>query len=117
MKPLQLLEDVHQDLDYAGDIVIHSTYRGTIFCEGTLTVKATGAIIGEIHTQRAHIFGCVKGFLEAKEHVIFTGGSHFEGTLDAGNLVSALNCTIIGEIRVTPKTKQLIQHTAKGKEL
>ena len=117
MKPLQILEETNQDIDYAGDIIVHTTYRGTIFCEGTLTVKVKGSIVGEVHTQRAHIFGCVKGFLEAQEHVIFTGGSHFEGTLDAGNLVSALNCTIIGEIRVTPNTRQIAQHTGTGKEL
>ncbi len=117
MKPLKILEETNRDIDYAGDVIVSNTYRGTMFCEGTLFVNAKGTIIGEVHAQRAHIVGCVKGFLEAKEHVIFTGGSHFEGTLDAGNLVSALNCTIIGEIRVTPNTNQIAEHTGKGKEL
>lgn len=92
----------HQDIEYAGDIIIASEYSGTLHCEGKLTLQKSGVINGEVHAQTAHIAGSFKGFLELQQYVIFTDGSKFEGTLDTPSMVCSLGTTLIGDVRVKP---------------
>ena len=102
MKPLTIDIPTQGDIEHNGDVIILSDYQGTIHCESTVYIKPNAVAQGEIHTQSAHIMGYFNGFLEVRERVIFTDGSHFEGILDASNMVCSLGTTIIGEIRVTP---------------
>ena len=102
MTPLTIDSPTQGDIEHNGDVIILSEYRGTIHCESTVYIKANATAQGEVHTQNAHIMGSFNGFLEVRERVIFTGGSHFERILDAANMVCSLGTTIIGEIRVTP---------------
>ena len=90
------------DVEHNGDVIIINEYRGIIHCESTVYIKENATVFGEIHTQKAHVMGYFNGFLEARERVIFTDGSRFEGILDTSNMVCSLGTTIIGEIRVTP---------------
>ena len=102
MTPLLIDVPTQSDIEHNGDVIILSEYRGTIHCESTVYIKPNASAQGEIHTQNAHVMGYFNGFLEVRERVIFTDGSHFEGILDTANMVCYLGTTIIGEIRVTP---------------
>jgi len=104
-KALVLTEPTHRNIEHKGDIIISDEYVGLMHCEGHLTIKKTAVVSGEIHTQSAHISGVFKGFLEVEKHVIFTDGSLFQGTLDAGSMVCSLRTTLIGDIRVKPRKK------------
>ena len=102
-KTLVLRTPTHDNIEYKGDITILDKYIGQIYCEGLLTIKDTATVSGEVHTQSAHISGSFKGFLEVEKHVIFTDGSLFQGTLDAGSMLCSLKTTLIGDIRVKPR--------------
>ena len=103
MKPLILHRSSEfQHVFHKGDIIVNTSFHGHIICEGTFIVAQEACVSGEVHTRRAHIHGTFNGSLEASEHIIFSSGALFQGTLDARAMLCPLDTTLIGEIRIEP---------------
>ena len=102
MNTIRITNATEEDINHTGNIVIDSSLKGLIMCEGNLTIQQNGSFQGEAHVENANIKGSFHGFLEVQERVIFSSGARFNGILDAQSMLCSLDSEMIGEIRVIP---------------
>ncbi|MFN7054465.1 polymer-forming cytoskeletal protein [Hyphomonas sp.] len=102
------------DLQFTGAVFLSGEIRGSITCDGTLTVEAGARIDGRVRTGMLIVRGKLKGDIAASRGIEVHTGGEIDGVIYAPSISVARGTRIDGDVMIAPERSEAHMRRAEA---
>lgn len=88
------------------DVLVQGRVEGDVTLAGTLTVEATGVIVGNVDAVAAEVAGVVVGDLRLQHRLSVAATAQIRGDIDAASLQVAAGARLSGQVGTSAATTE-----------
>lgn len=94
------------DLTFTGPVHLSGEIRGSVTCDGTLTVEAGARIDGRVRTVVLVVRGKLRGDIAASQGIEVQTGGEIDGVIYAPSISVAKGTRIDGDVMIAPERSE-----------